>query len=197
MPETCDKLTDEDLVRAVCSGERKAFGILVDRHLKSVYAVVVRIVCDATTSQDLTQDVFLRAFERLYLFDMNHPFRNWLLKIATNTALNQLRARRRERILQLRMAECQRDHANESPGGEAPGPHDWQYWLGQLDEPQRAAIVLFHFHEMPYAEIAEVLEMPLNTVRTLLHRGRRRLRELMTAGSDRENGSWNVATSNG
>jgi len=54
-------------------------------------------------------------------------------------------------------------------------------------------IVLFHFHEMPYTEIADVLDVPLNTVRTHLHRARKRLRELMTAGPMRENGKWNVA----
>ncbi len=194
----CDMLTDGDLVRAVCAGDRELFGTLVDRHLKSVYAVVLRIVCDATLAQDLSQDTFVRAFERLYLYDMNHPFRNWLLKIATNTALNHLRSRRRERVFQLKMAEHQRDRVVEPPTlSEIPGSAEWQHWLGQLDESQRSAIVLFHFHEMPYTEIAEVLDMPLNTVRTLLHRGRRRLRELMTAGSRRENGSWNVATQNG
>jgi RNA polymerase sigma-70 factor (ECF subfamily) len=56
--------------------------------------------------------------------------------------------------------------------------------------------VLFHFHDLPYAEIADVLDMPINTVRTLLHRGRQRLRELMSSGQDRENGSWNVAIQN-
>ena len=83
------------------------------------------------------------------------------------------------------------------PSGDVPGPREWGHWLGQLDESQRTAIVLFHFHEMPYTEIAEVLNVPLNTVRTLLHRGRRRLRERMTQGIAPENGSWNVAIQNG
>jgi RNA polymerase sigma-70 factor (ECF subfamily) len=191
-------LSDVDLVRAVGSGDRDAYGVLVDRHLKSVYAVALRIVCNTAAAQDVSQDVFVRAYERLYLYDMNHPFRNWLLKITTNVALNHLRSRQRERILHLRASEVRGD-PEEPPEvtSEVPGPREWRHWLGQLDEAQRAAIVLFHFHEMPYAEIADVLDVPVNTVRTYLHRGRRRLRELMTAGSGSENGSWNVARRNG
>ena len=73
----------------------------------------------------------------------------------------------------------------------------WEYWLGQLNESQRTAIVLFHFHQMPYAEIAEALEVPENTVRTYLHRGRKRLRELMAGFVSGENGSWEIAIPSG
>ncbi len=194
MPKSHDNLTDADLVRAVGSGDRDAYAALVDRHLPGVHAVAMRVTCDAAAAQDIAQDVFVRAYERLYLYDGSHPFRNWLLKIATNLSLNHLRSRQRERILHLRAAEAREDSADdrrEDP--DIPGPQEWKHWLGQLDETQRTVIVLFHFHEMPYTEIADVLDMPLNTVRTHLHRARRRLRELMTAGSMRENGKWNVA----
>lgn len=201
MPRSYDNLGDTDLVRAVCAGDRDAYGTLVDRHLKSVYAVAMRIVCDAAAAQDVSQDVFVRAYERLYLYDMNHLFRNWLLKIATNVSLNHLRSRHRDKLLHLRVAEA-RGESFETPKtpktpADVPVSHEWKHWLGQLDESQRAAIVLFHFHEMPYTEIADVLDVPVNTVRTYLHRGRKRLRELMTTKSTLENGSWNVARQNG
>ena len=198
MANRYDNLSDVDLVRAVGSGDRDAYGVLVDRHLKSVYAVAVRIVCDAAAAQDISQDVFVRAHERLYLYDMNHPFRNWLLKIATNLSLNHLRSRQRERILRLRAAEA-RPEPVEKPktSSDVLSPREWKHWLGQLDEAQRTAIVLFHFHEMAYTEIADALDVPVNTVRTYLHRGRRRLRELMSARPGLENGSWNAARQNG
>ncbi|HOW72491.1 MAG TPA: RNA polymerase sigma factor [Phycisphaerae bacterium] len=188
-----DNPSDADLVRTVFEGNRGAYGTLVERHLRSVFAVAARILGNSAEAEDVAQETFLRALERLYLYDLEQPFRNWLFKIATNLALNKLRAHKRERILHLRAAENRR-----SEGGavdlDVPSPGQWRYWLEQLDEPQRAAIVLFHFHDMPYTEIAEVLDVPVNTVRTHLHRGRRRLRDLMMHCQVPENGTWDIAT---
>ncbi len=203
MPPNEDMPTDGDLVRAVCQGDVKAFDVLVDRYLAGVHAVARRILCNSTDAEDVTQDTFLRAYERLYLYDLGQSFRNWLLKIATNLAINRLRSRHREKVLKLKVADRQRDEWAEREEKDAPaGPvtsnvKAWEYWLGRLNESQRTAIVLFHFHQMPYAEIAEVLEVPENTVRTHLHRGRKRLRELMEGFVTGEDGSWEIAMPNG
>lgn len=184
--------TDLELVEAVGRGDRRAYGTLVDRHLKSVYAVALRVLGHASDAEDVSQDAFLRAFERLDLFDRNWSFRNWLLKIASNLAINRIRSRGRERRLQLKLAEAE-PAAGEVEPDAVPSPREWAYWLDQIDEMHRAAIVLFHFHEMPYTEIAEVLQVPVNTVRTYLYRGRKKLRELMTGRQTSENGVWSVA----
>ncbi len=188
-----DEKSDGALVRAVMEGDREAFGALVDRHLSSVVAVVSRIVCHRADAEDLAQDTFVRAFERLGQYGQAHSFRNWLLKIATNLALNHLDARRRERNRYPRIAENTRDRM-ETSGKDAdlPSPRQWQHWLSKLDKSQRAAIVLFHFQELSYAEVAEALDVPINTVRTHLHRGRRRLRELLSACQLPEDESWNA-----
>lgn len=190
-----DNPSDADLVRTVFEGNREAYGSLVERHLRGVFAVAARILGNLAEAEDVTQDTFIRALERLCLYDLEQPFCNWLFKIATNLALNKLRTRKRERILHLKAAENRRGKEG-AVGLEVPTPSQWQYWLAQLDEVQRAAIVLFHFHDMPYTEIAEVLDMPVNTVRTHLHRGRKRLRDLMTPSQTPENGRWDIATPN-
>ncbi|MHC4444258.1 MAG: RNA polymerase sigma factor [Planctomycetota bacterium] len=193
-----DNPSDGDLVRSARGGDGQAFGRLVDRYLSLVYAVAVRIVCDSSDAEDLTQDTFMRALERLHLYNQKRCFRNWLLKIATNLSINHLRSRQRDQVLKLRMADIQAaDSKQDNSKLEVPGPRQWQYWLDKIDESQRAAIVLFHFHQMPYDQIAEALDVPLNTVRTLLYRGRRKLRELLTRHTDQENGPWNVAIQNG
>ncbi len=190
-----DNPSDADLVRAVGEGDRAAFGVLVDRHLAGVYAVALRLLRNAAEAEDVAQDSLLRAMERLHQYDPEHSFHNWLLKIATNQSLNRLRSRRRERQMQERLAgqESRRPASSSRP---ETSPTDWRYWLDQLDEPQRLAIILFHFHQMPYAEVAEILELPINTVRTHLHRGRKRLRELMAQVVHWEDGSWQIATPN-
>ena len=116
------------------AGDRRAFGALVDRHLPAVVAVVSRIVCNQANTKDLAQDTFVRAFERLGQYGQAHSFRNWLLKIATNLALNHLQARRQPgrypRIAETR-PDCV-EVAEDRP--EVPGPQRWQHWLARLDE---------------------------------------------------------------
>jgi RNA polymerase sigma-70 factor (ECF subfamily) len=183
--------TDLELVDAVAKGDQRAYGALVDRHLKSVYGVALRILGNSADAEDVSQDTFLRAFERLELFDQRWSFRNWLLKIASNLAINRIRSRGRERRLQLKLAEAEQS-AGKPDRPDVPSPRDWAHWLDQIDEVQRTAIVLFHFQDMPYIEIAEAMQVPVNTVRTHLYRGRKRLRELMS-GQQTEDGSWNAA----
>jgi RNA polymerase sigma-70 factor, ECF subfamily len=183
--------TDLELVEAVRKGDSQAYGTLVDRHLRSVYGVALRILGNAADADDVSQDAFLRAFERFDLFDPRWSLRNWLLKIASNLAINRIRSQGREHRLHLKLAE-----AEEPPGEpettEVPSPREWAHWLSQIDEAHRTAIVLFHFQNMPYSEIADVLQVPVNTVRTYLYRGRKRLRELMTHRQT-ENGTWTAA----
>jgi len=185
--------TDLELVQACREGDCRAYGMLVDRHLKSVYSVAVRLLGQASDAEDVSQDTFLRAFERLDLYDDSRCFRNWLLKIASNLAINRIRSRGRERKLKLRLAKADAPGGRQRRDDDLPGPRQWARWLDQIDDLQRAAIVLFHFHDLPYAEIAEVLQVPVNTVRTYLYRGRKRLREVMTEKTAPENGTWNVA----
>lgn len=183
---------DLQLVEAARKGDRRAYGELVDRHLRSVYSVALRVLGQPSDAEDVSQDTFLRAFERLDLFDDSRSFRNWLLKIASNLAINRIRSRGREHRLKLRLVEEDESGAGRERD-EVPGPGEWAHWLDQIDDMQRAAIVLFHFHDMPYTEIAEVLEVPVNTVRTYLYRGRKRLREIMTGEAVSENGAWTAA----
>jgi len=187
-----DNQGDAELVRDVLAGRRDRYAILVDRHLASVFAAVNRIVGNRSDAEDLAQETFVRAFERLDQYGSDYPFRNWLLKIATNLAINHIRSRQRERARYPRIVE--RQQSSGGPPADMPAPGDWEHWLARLDESQRTAIVLFHFHDLSYEQVAENMGVPLNTVRTYLHRGRKRLRELMTARTMPESGSWTAAS---
>ena len=188
-----DSAEDAELVTAVRAGDRPAFSQLVERHLQSVHGLAFRILRNRADAEEIAQDAFLRAFERLEMCDSARLFRSWLLKITANLAINRLRSKGREHRMHLRLAEPGVLPNRQSSGPAAPRAMDWAPWLDQLETRQRLAIVLFHFHEMPYTDIAELLDVPVGTVRTYLHRGRRRLRDLLSAKRSAEGGSWTAA----
>ncbi len=196
MADQSDNATDLELADLACGGDREAYGRLVDRHLREVYAVARRILVNAADAEDVAQDAFVRAYRKLDTFDRRHAFRSWLLKIAANLAINALRSRQRERRIKLRLIREGTGESVPVQGPEVPAPSEWAWWLGQLEARQRTAIVLFHFHHMPYEQVAGVMGIPVNTVRTYLHRGRRQLRRLMTGCRPPEAGTWNVTMPN-
>ena len=182
-----DNRSDADLVLAVRADSREAREVLVNRHLPSVYAVAFRIAGQSCDAEDISQDSFVRAFEKLEQYDLGRSFRNWLLKIATNLAIDHVRSRKRLRVVDLEPEQAFGWREREDSGPEV------QRLLGRLDEGQRAAIALFHFEELSYDQVAEAMGVPINTVRTLLHRGRRRLGELIQREKAMEDRAWTAA----
>lgn len=198
MMESPESLEDGRLVIAARKGDDQAAGVLVRRHLASVFAVVQRIVRNRADAEDVAQETFMRALQRLEQFDTQRCFKAWLLKIATNLSLNLLRSRKRRRTISLREALAEMPQPSGSDhDGTMPRKDQWESWLGQLSDLQRSAIVLFHFSELPYAEVAEVLGMPINTVKTHIHRGRKRLREMLATEFLSENGICDAMKRNG
>ncbi len=192
MPEC----SDEELMLAAGRGDRAAFGVLVERHYRGIVHFAQRFLGDADreTAEDLAQDVFLKAWKTSRTFKPRALVRTWLMRITTNTCLDHRRRGRLRRALSL---------WNVSPsdlpvGGQrveqrssltfAPGAKQEDQERGdpvrraivQLPFKQRAAIVLRHYHEFPYAEIAEVLEVSVPAVESLLFRARSSLRDRLT-----------------
>lgn len=181
---------DRDLVARALQGEEAAYRILVERHKRGVFSLIVRLVGDREEAEDLAQEAFIRAFQNLRRFDPRYKFSSWLLKIAQNLAIDALRSRKpRPEPLHGRGEEgppLQVPAEEESPAerverletGEA-----LERAVAQLPAHYRAAIHLYHVQEKSYPEIAEILGLPIGTVKTHLFRARQALRELL-AGSD-------------
>jgi RNA polymerase sigma-70 factor (ECF subfamily) len=149
-----------------------------------VYATALRLLGNPAEAEDVAQTVFLKAFERFGELDGNPSAPGWLKTVATNECLNHL-ARYRKRLSFF--AE-----APEVPGPQAqsdPGPQGNFQALDQalrsLPASQRVPIVLFHFDELSYQQIADRLKVSLSKVKTDIHRGREALRAALTKGSAR------------
>ena len=177
--------TDEVLVRRALTGDLSAFEQLVVRHRDVVYRVAARIVGDAD-ADDVAQDAFLRAFNRLSSFRGESPFRSWLLRITHNAALNALA--RRPRAQPVESAE-----EMVEPAGGAVAPvrtpveqlevserrERLMVKIALLSPPHRAVLALRDLEGLSYEEIAQVTETPLGSVKGRLHRARGELIDLL------------------
>ncbi len=177
MPER----SDEELMLAAGRGDRAAFGVLVERHGRTVVHFVRRFLGDIgrETAEDLAQDVFLKAWKASGGFHPQAAVTTWLLQIATNTSLNYRRRQRLRRMISLwsdsdrDMAQRDSDPAVESEATERGD--SVRRAIGALPTNQRAAIVLRHYHDFSYSQIAEVLELSVAAVESLLFRARKHL----------------------
>ncbi|MHB8418759.1 MAG: RNA polymerase sigma factor [Myxococcales bacterium] len=170
-----------ELSRAVRAGDPEAFGRLVAQHERAVYALCLRWLGQPEEARDAAQEAFVRAFESRRSYDSALAFRPWLLRIARNHCLD---LRRRARIrpeapgLDAEADAPDRAALAADEGIErAQGQARLRAALARLPAEQREALVLFHQDELSYREIAAVLDVPLGTVMTWLHRARRRLRD--------------------
>jgi RNA polymerase sigma-70 factor (ECF subfamily) len=194
-PPPADRLTlagapDGTVVAEILRGNDAAAQELVRRFERPVYNLVVRMVRDPATAEDLTQETFIKVFRSLHRFDPKLRFSAWILKIANNTAIDNLR--------RARPATVSLD--DESAGGAEPLPDPFAVSperaatrqqlaeafdtaLGRLRPEFSRVLVLRYQEDLDYDEIATVLDLPLGTVKTFLHRARHALaRELAAMG---------------
>lgn len=180
--------TDEALVRAVLSGDRDRFELLVERYQTRLVNYLYRMVRNLEEAHDLTQEVFIRVYQALDRYDSQYRFSTWLFRVAQNAAIDVIRKRRIQLVPLTRRAEEGGEATVdlELPDGQ---PSALETLQGrELDASIRAAIdtlpweyreliLLRHYGELAYEEIAEVKAMPLGTVKNKLFRARQMLKQ--------------------
>lgn len=175
-----DLSADRRLVERHVNGDPDAFPEIVRLHESRVYAVAFRMCGNSEDARDVSQEVFINAFRALPRFRVDAPLSVWFYRATVNASINLLRKRRPAGSLDdvaIEVADDRRrpeDLALASSVGDAV--HEA---LEQLPEEFRAAVVLRDLEDLDYAEIADVLEIPIGTVRSRIHRGRAVLAELL------------------
>jgi len=173
---------DEELVRRFRAGDADAFTTLVRRHQQRVYSLCLRVLGDADAAADVAQDTFLTVLRKLDGFRGEAAFTTWLHRVTVNACYDELRRKRRRPMLHV-VAEGDREHEPGPPvrdhADEVAGTRDVAAALAQVPEEFRVALVLADVHDMAYQEIAEVLEVPIGTVKSRVHRGRLALGKVM------------------
>ncbi len=176
-------LTDDAACVARClRGDPAAFEPLVRRYERVLFAMAYRLTANTEDARDVTQNAFVRAYTHLDSFDPGRPFFGWIYRIAVNEALNLRRARPEHQALSDRL-----------PAGAGPDRSVETAEIGvrvrgavqRLPKRLRDVIILRHFAELPYHEIALTLGIPEKTVKSRLFSARQRLESLLAAGSTR------------
>lgn len=173
------------LIARVRDGDRIAVRELVDGHKDRLFSFIWRMVRNHHDAEEICQDAFLRAFASLDSFSSAYRFSTWLFTIGYRICLNHIR-RKRALTGDIDFATLPNRDASAAPTALASQEAELlreRVWsaVDRLSPPQRAAILLFYRHESSCHEIARILELPVATVKSHLHRGRGRLRELLSS----------------
>ena len=164
------------------AGDKNAFANLVERYQKPVYSVCYRMLGTPTAAEDAAQEAFIRAYQALDRYDPTRSFATWLLSIASNYSIDQLR-KKKVTILSIDNEK----HAWLAPPDPGPNPEKAalekekqvlvQTILGELSDIDRAAVVLQFWHDYSYEEIAETLGISSSAVKSRLFRARKLMAE--------------------
>ncbi len=186
-------LDDREVVALACKGRETAFRELLARYERPVFSLVVRMVRNPSVAEDLAQEAFIKAFHALGSYDPSYKFSSWLFKIANNLTIDHLRKRQLDTVSMhgganaLSGEEQERTRLHLADGGETPEEYTANRELGghiedaigRLRPEYRTAILLRHVEGHSYEEVAEIMEVPLGTVKTYIHRGRHELKDLL------------------
>jgi RNA polymerase sigma-70 factor, ECF subfamily len=184
---------DAQLILATRGGDNAAFGQLVRKYQDRLFTSLVHVCGGREEAEDAAQDAFVQAYVKLKSFEGQSSFYTWLYRIAFNTAISRRRKQRTDQSV---------DRGRELTGGEPADERDGaeelllrqeravmvQQALSQLHAEHRAVVVLREMEGCDYDQIAEILDLPIGTVRSRLHRARLQLKEHLSAilGESRE-----------
>lgn len=169
--------TDRDLAMQARRGEAEAFGELVRRYQVSVFNVCYRLLGERREAEDLAQEAFLRAYQRLETFDADRAFGPWIRRVAANACLNRLEGPAPADLPLDEERDQAVDHRPEIAHEQAEQAGTIRAAIHSLPPHYRVVIELRHFQEMSYDEIAAALDIPLSDVKSRLFRARRILAE--------------------
>lgn len=174
-------------IKQVLKGDQNAFGEIIELYKDKVYQICYRMLWDRHEAEDAAQETFLKAFLNIHTYNQDKKFSTWLYRIATNLCIDKIRKKKPDYHLDAEIAGTDglNMYSHLSSGNRLPEEEveslEVQETIHQailcLPEKYRSVIVLKYIEELPLQEIADILELPLGTVKTRVHRGREALRK--------------------
>jgi RNA polymerase sigma-70 factor (ECF subfamily) len=191
----------DELVRLAQAGQQDALRELIAAQQTYVYSICLGIMHQEADAADMTQEAFVRLLRSLHTYRGETKFTTWLYRLVTNVCLDELR-RRGAPTVPLNASET------DAPALDAADPDPWvqpERWasaaedaaelrraLDGLSTPQRLALTLFYFDDLRYEDIAEVMNVPLNTVKSHIRRAKERLAQLLIVRPNGKELAWSA-----
>jgi RNA polymerase sigma-70 factor (ECF subfamily) len=184
-------LTDQEVVLRARSGQEAAYRELIRRYERPVFALLFRMVRDRELAEDLAQETFVKALNAIDSYRPEFKFSSWIFKIGNNAAIDHLRRRELDTLSLDGSPHAETPEAMQATalqiGARQESPLDTveakelgtaiEAAIGSLRPEYRSCILLRHVEGRAYEEIAEMLNLPLGTVKTYIHRARNELRQ--------------------
>jgi RNA polymerase sigma-70 factor (ECF subfamily) len=194
-------LEDYEYVKKAVEGDQKAYTFLMERYQNSIYHTMFRMIGGKEDADDLTQEAFSKAFNKLSSYMPRYAFSTWLFKIASNNCIDHIR---KKRLVLLSIDETIENEGGQSFSNNLKStsldPEQkfiqqqrvklMRTLMGQLSEKYRLMIELRYFEELSYEEIANELEIPLGTVKAQLFRAKEILYSLMQTPEAKAHVDW-------
>ena len=185
--------TDQEVVAEARAGRQAAYRELVRRYERPIFSLIYRMVRDRELAEDLAQETFVKALNAVESYRPEFKFSSWIFKIANNVAIDHLRRRELSTLsldgsphaatpeaiqaTALQLGDRQETALEELEARELGG--EIEQAIGRLLPEYRACILMRHVEGRPYEEIATMLDLPLGTVKTYIHRARNELRQYL------------------
>jgi RNA polymerase sigma-70 factor, ECF subfamily len=187
------RLSDQEVVLMARAGREAAYRELIRRYERPIFALLFRMVRDRELAEDLSQETFIKALNAIESYRPEFKFSSWIFKIANNAAIDHLRRRELDTLSLDGSPHAETPEAMQATalqiGARQESPLDAveakelggaiEVAIGRLRPEYRSCILLRHVEGRAYEEIAEMLDLPLGTVKTYIHRARNELRQAL------------------
>ncbi|RRN69148.1 RNA polymerase sigma factor SigW [Peribacillus simplex] len=177
----------KERINQVLKGDHNAFGEIVEIYKDKVFQICFRMLGNRQEAEDLAQEAFVRAFVNIRSFNIQMKFSTWLYRIATNLCIDRLRKKKPDYYLDAEVAGTEGLNMYSHVASDMAKPEEEveslelqetiQVEIMKLPEKYRSVIVLKYIEELSLKEISEILDLPVGTVKTRIHRGREALRK--------------------
>lgn len=174
---------DSDLVQQAQDGQTEAFSVLVDRYRQKVFQTCMGFLHNADDAEDLTQEIFVKAWNALNSFDGRAAFSTWLYRIAVNKAINQTRRNKLRSFTGINDEVTESGYSDDDAEGNLMRSEQREQIksaVNRLKTKQKKAFVLFYYQELSLIEVADVLEMSPKATESLIFRARKKLQNLLS-----------------
>lgn len=184
---------EKNMILRVLDGDQDAFERLVKTYETQVYNLCLRMVGNQEDAKDLAQEAFLKAWRGLQFYKFESAFSTWLYRLTSNVCIDFLRRQKRRPVVSLTMQEDEEQAVELEIPDSAPQPEEQILYreqktaiaaaMNQLEEEFRLVLTLRVIEDLPYEEIAEIMNLKIGTVKSRLARARMKLKSLLESGN--------------